>query len=159
MIKKNRRQIANESQRKHADILGKTWLRGYIHWFDNLTGEGVVNVVDLEGRSVFVHWSASQELDKVKNKSLEYRKKIGGPFIEFNSLDIVEVKVIQDSHFEQVCKIKKSKWIKVEDLLSDKLLEYLDSTNDETSSDWDNFILNNILGFIDAQNTKEVRGT
>lgn len=120
-------------------------LNGYIRWFDNLKGEGVVTVPEHK-KDYFVHWSADARLDDYENKSLSGRTD--GFFVTYNSLDLVEVDIFFDSHYEQVCRIAPKDWTTHEELLSEKLLEMLDE-NHTCSEEWFNFCLNNLLQSID----------
>ena len=122
---------------------------GYIKWFDNCKGEGVVTIPELTGkkRNIFVHWSADQRVNKLKNKSLEYRPK--NLFIKYKNMDQVRCTIFEDSHYIQIDKIKPHKWIKYEDLVSDILLRYFEEKDNSCSNEWSHFVLNNIIGLTE----------
>lgn len=116
---------------------------GYIRWFDNLKGEGFVKVPELD-RDIKVHWSADKSLKKLKDKSLANRPR--NLFVEYNSMEQVRVKIIFDSHYEQVCEIERHDWIKYEDLVSDILLRYLEDDKETVRNRYfDDFVLDNII--------------
>lgn len=117
----------------------------YIRYFDNLSGRGVVTVPSLN-IDVFVHYSADSRLGE--NKSLSSRK--GKLFVEYSSLDQVEVEIIFDSHYTQVSKIRPKNWITKKDLLSDKLVRFF-SADSNCTNYWSDFCLNNILTLIDCE--------
>ena len=117
------------------------WHNGYIKWFDNLSGTGVVKIPDLN-KNVFLHWSADQRLSKLKDKSKKCRPK--NLFIKYNSMDQIRCTILDDSHFTQIDKIKLHKWIKYEDLVSDILLAYFNE-NIPYPTNHNDFVLNNII--------------
>ena len=67
------------------------WVEGKVRWFDDLRGEGLVR--DEEGNSYFVHYSTI--ISDKKRKTLKKDKK-------------VKFKLIEDSHFTHVDKIKEA---------------------------------------------------
>jgi cold shock CspA family protein len=65
------------------------WMNGIVHWFDELSGEGVIK--DTEGQSYFVHYSAIESDKKWKN--LKDKQK-------------VQFKIVKDYKFTQVSHVK-----------------------------------------------------
>jgi cold shock CspA family protein len=62
------------------------WRTGYVHWFDSLSGEGIIK--DNEKHSYFVHYSAIESDE-------QWKTLIDGQQVEF--------KLITDTTFKQVC--------------------------------------------------------
>ena len=65
------------------------WMSGVVHWFDEMSGEGVIK--DSNGQSYFVHYSAIES--KLKWKTLKDKQR-------------VEFKLVKDSTFAQVSHVK-----------------------------------------------------
>lgn len=67
-------------------------MSGIVHWFDELSGEGIIK--NAEGKSFFVHYSAIES--KNSWKSLKDKQK-------------VKFKLVKDSTFSQVSHVKGTK--------------------------------------------------
>ncbi len=65
------------------------WMSGIVHWFDELSGEGIVK--DSDGKNYFVHYSAIESQSSWK--TLEDKQK-------------VKFKIVKDYAFAQVSHIK-----------------------------------------------------
>lgn len=65
------------------------WMNGTVHWFDDLSGEGIIK--DAEGQSYFVHYSAIES--NRKWKSLRDKQR-------------VQFKLVKDSTFSQISNVK-----------------------------------------------------
>lgn len=68
------------------------WKDGIVHWFDDLSGKGVIK--DMEGQSFYVHYSAIETAKKWK--TLKDKQK-------------VKFKLVKDHTFAQVSHVKGTK--------------------------------------------------
>lgn len=75
---------------ERAHSKSAAWMNGVVHWFDEKTGEGMVQ--DQTGASYYVHYSAIQSQDDWK--TLRAKKK-------------VKFKLVKDTTFAQVSHIKE----------------------------------------------------
>jgi cold shock CspA family protein len=73
-------------------------VKGRIHWFDDLSGDGMVSLED--GRSVYLHYSAIKNGDITKRKCNGRMKN----WVSVKSGYIGDVELVQDSTFRQVSK-------------------------------------------------------
>lgn len=113
---------------------------GYIKWFDNMSGEGMVSIPILK-KSFYVHWSSDLRLKILKDSTLQERQSLG-LFIKYEHLDLVEVSIYQDYSWSQIKNIIPKKWTSKEVLLGDLLI---DTLNKKEDSNWFDHCLNNIL--------------
>lgn len=73
-------------------------MKGRIHWFDDLSGDGMVHLED--GSSVYMHWSAIENGDMSK-------RSCNGRIKEWKSVKagyIGDVEMVTDTTFRQVSK-------------------------------------------------------
>lgn len=107
---------------------------GYIKYFDNLTGQGVITSNTPNMISFFVHFSASKNFNKKSGDYLNNKEK-------FISYTPVLFSLHRDSHYTQVDYFEIDASRTIDDVKSDLIIRILN--NNESNLD---LYLHNIIG-------------
>lgn len=133
-------------------IIKSRWLNAYVVWFDNLSGVGVVSIPSL-GQRFKLHYSAAL-YEYMGSK----RKEDRFDFIQFNQLDLVQVKIHYDYSFIQVSCIRRKNWISYENLISDMLIRFLGDDSAFIDTEGHHFVLNNLISIVEKIANLTVKG-
>lgn len=107
---------------------------GYIKYFDNLTGQGVISSNTPNSLSFFVHFTASSNFNKKSGDYLNNKEN-------FISYTPVLFSLHRDSHYTQVDYFKIDTNRTIDDVKSDIILKIL--SNNENNLD---LYMHNIIG-------------
>ena len=72
-----------------SKISKQNWKLGTVRWFDDVKGEGLIR--DENGKSIYVHYSAIESVNKHKT---------------LNEESEVKFLLLEDSHYTQVARVK-----------------------------------------------------